>query len=572
MDITTLINYIKETEKISLIADENLLSQIAMRSPFIFLNCILKVDEKDIPIKLVITSEFPEALPKFLLDKYDTLGFLPHIEPNGSICFLEKESVYINVEEPKAVFQASVELAIKTLSDGLNELNNKDFREEFHVFWERNKYISNLNVISLIDIIDTPKKVQLLKDNRRAILFDLDRNIERQKRIFFKRTPSLTKTGIYVPLLEDCDLTPPKYDQKWSVDEFVNWLKPKISLQNWKILTEEILNKKPERYEYLVLGIPRNTGATILVGVQLKPKKRTNHPLLEEKTGWGLSLLDISRLDMPSILPRGGANVDLQKKKVLLIGCGSVGSHIALMLSKTGLGFLDLVDYDKFKIENIQRFSIGIEHVGKSKVDALKDYLDKNVIGINISANNKNFNDFIKEGNINLSDYDLIVSATGDPTINLSINNKLKKLKVPFIIGWNEPYGIGGHALLSIDDLNGCYRCLFRNRYNVASFASSDQSKPFYKKHLGCGEVYTPYSALDSIRTSELVVRLVNSFLTGKINRPQLISWIGDSKEFLEEGYKLSTRYANQTQDEMNKNRFAFINLECPHCGKINDN
>ncbi|MCP4181193.1 MAG: hypothetical protein GY756_25805 [bacterium] len=568
MDESTLINYIQETENIDVVSDKENTKIDGITTSLFTIPCVIKVDSKDIPINLLVSSDFPEVLPKFFLDKYDTLGFLPHVEPNSSICFLEKESVYINIEEPKAVFQASVGLVIKTIYEGLHGINTKDFREEFHVFWERNKFLNNLHVMSLIDVTKEAKKIQILKNSSKAILFDINKNIERQKKIFFKKSPSLTKSGIFIPLLSSCKLIPPKYDQKWTIDEFIDWLKLKISPENWQIITEKILHKRPERFEYLILGIPRDTGATILVGVQLRQKKETSHPLLKNGTNWGINLLSISRIDISSILPRGGSDINLQEKRILLVGCGSVGSHVALMLSKTGLGFLDLVDYDRFNLENIQRYSIGLEHIGKNKVDALKDYIDKNFISIRVSASSKKINNFLSSEDTDISKYDLVISATGDPTVNLLLNKKLKKLKIPFLIGWNEPYGIGGHALICINDFQGCYRCLFRDTYNIASFSAPEQTKPFYKKHLGCGEVYTPYSALDSVRTSELVVRLANKFLIGKVEKPEVISWVGNSDEFLNEGYRLSTRYINQTQNDMSKNRHNFINLECPHCRK----
>lgn len=569
MNKDVVINYIQETENIRLTSDYLEPEETDRSLPSLLsFNCVLKVDSTEVPVKLLITSDFPEELPKFFLSKFDELGFLPHIEPNGSICYLEKESVYINIEHPKAVFQASVELTIRTLSEGLNGVNKGDFREEFHVFWERNKYVSPLLVMSFIGVTDAPKIIHLIKNEKKAILFDTNRNVDRQKKIFFKTNPSLTKAAIYIPINKDCELVPPKYDSSWNIDEFVLWLKQKVSLENWNILVEKILNKNPTRFEYIILGIPRITGATLLVGVQLKPKRETNHPILAEGTNWGINLLEISRLDTASILPRGGANIDLQNKKVLLIGCGSVGSHVALMLAKTGLGSLYLVDNDKFHFDNVQRFSIGLKYVGKYKVEALKEYIEGNFVGTSVSISPNKIKDVLRTDALNLSGFDLIISATGDPAANFYLNKKLKNLKIPFIISWNEPYGIGGHALLSIDDLQGCYRCLFRDTYNISSFAAFEQAKPFYKKHLGCGEVFTPYSALDSIRTSELTVRLCNRFLTGKEVKPQIISWVGDNSEFLSEGYKLSTRYIKQTQDDMNKNKFDFINLECPHCKK----
>lgn len=561
-----LLKYIEGTEGIEFVKDLVGSTLFKKEQPLFLFACLLAVDSKKVPVSLFISKWFPQHLPIFHLPEYDHLGFLPHIEPKGLICYLEKESVYVNREEPKIVFQASVELAIQTLKDGLSGRNKGDFREEFHVFWERNKFRLPLHVMSFIEVGNEPKKVQLLKNQRKAIVFDTDKNIDRHKRAHFKSSATLAKSGIYIPLKPDCELVPPKYDQNWTIAEFIDWLRPKISDEHWENITESILDKKPTRFEYLLLGIPRETGATILVGVHLKHQKETPHPLINKGTGWGLDLLAISRLDDAAFLPRGGSRIELQNKSVLLVGCGSVGSHIALNLAKMGIGKLDLVDKDILNLENTQRFAIGFDYSLKPKVTALKEYLDKNHLNTLVVAHESTIESFIDKEGTDLVNYDLIISATGDPTINMYLNQECRMKETPLIVAWNESYSVGGHAQLSISPKKGCYKCLYRDQYNVASFAAKDQSKPFHKKHLGCGEVYTPYNALDSNRTSELASRLAVSFLSGQVDQPQVLSWKGDSSEFTSNGFALSTRYLNQTLEQLEELKHQFVNPECTHC------
>lgn len=60
-------------------------------------------------------------------------------------------------------------------------------------------------------------------------------------------------------------------------------------------------------------------------------------------------------------------------KSALFIGCGSVGSLIALELAKAGVGKFMLVDNDIFGYHNICRHQCGIYDVGRYKTDALAD-------------------------------------------------------------------------------------------------------------------------------------------------------------------------------------------------------
>jgi len=568
MNRETLLSYIRNTENIEIFPDPSSVEKKEDESPPFLLICKLKVLNQKILIAVHVTKWFPQHLPIFFLHEYNSLGFLPHILPNGSICYLEKESIYINTEKPEIVFQASVELVIKTLTDGLNGANQVDFREEFNLFWNNNKFLSKLSLSSFINVSKEPKKIQLLKNNnKKAIAFDFDKDIERQKRIYFGNRKTFSKSGLYIPLRLDSKITPPKYDQKWTIDEFVNWLRPKISSEHWLIINQSILNKNPEKFEYLVLSIPRETGSPILIGVHLKPnKKNSSYPLLKNDTGWGLDFLKVTRLDVPAFLPRSGAKIGLQEKSVLLVGCGSVGSHLALELAKAGISIIGLIDNEKIEFENLNRFSLGLQYVRMSKVNAIEQYINKNFLFSFAKSFETTLEGFLDEKVNAIKIFDLVISATGNPTINLYLNKLSRELNFPLLIGWNEPFGIGGHAQLSIPNLPGCYRCLYRDTYNFVSFAAKDQPKPFHKKHLGCGEVYTPYSSLDSIRTSELMARLAISFLTEKISKPQILSWKGDRTDLVNEGFNLSTRYNKQTQEEMNEKRFDFINEDCPHC------
>lgn len=66
------------------------------------------------------------------------------------------------------------------------------------------------------------------------------------------------------------------------------------------------------------------------------------------------------------------STVMLQKKAVF-VGCGSVGSLVAVELAKSGVGNFMLIDNDVFGYHNICRHQCGIYDVGRFKTDALAD-------------------------------------------------------------------------------------------------------------------------------------------------------------------------------------------------------
>lgn len=63
-------------------------------------------------------------------------------------------------------------------------------------------------------------------------------------------------------------------------------------------------------------------------------------------------------------------------KKAVILGCGSVGSLVALELARAGVGHFLLVDMDIVEYHNLCRHQCGISDVGEYKVDALAERLN----------------------------------------------------------------------------------------------------------------------------------------------------------------------------------------------------
>lgn len=72
----------------------------------------------------------------------------------------------------------------------------------------------------------------------------------------------------------------------------------------------------------------------------------------------------------------------MANKRVVILGCGSVGSLVAMELARSGVGHFFLVDADIIEYHNICRHQCGIEDVGDLKVNAL----ERKIININPKA------------------------------------------------------------------------------------------------------------------------------------------------------------------------------------------
>ena len=85
----------------------------------------------------------------------------------------------------------------------------------------------------------------------------------------------------------------------------------------------------------------------------------------------------------------------LKKSYVAICGLGGLGSNIAVMLARIGIGKMLLIDFDIVEPSNLNRQSYFIENLGQFKTKALKDQLSKinpfidiNTINTKIDLNN----------------------------------------------------------------------------------------------------------------------------------------------------------------------------------------
>jgi ubiquitin-like modifier-activating enzyme 5 len=81
---------------------------------------------------------------------------------------------------------------------------------------------------------------------------------------------------------------------------------------------------------------------------------------------------------------------DIRKFSVLIVGIGGVGSVVAEMLTRCGIGKLILYDYDKVELANMNRMFYLPSHDGLAKVEAAKISLSEINPDVQIETYNAN--------------------------------------------------------------------------------------------------------------------------------------------------------------------------------------
>jgi len=65
----------------------------------------------------------------------------------------------------------------------------------------------------------------------------------------------------------------------------------------------------------------------------------------------------------------------LKKAKVCILGLGGLGSNVAVLLARAGIGHLKLIDFDVVEASNLNRQQYRISHIGIKKTEAMKSII-----------------------------------------------------------------------------------------------------------------------------------------------------------------------------------------------------
>ncbi|MBX3037794.1 MAG: ThiF family adenylyltransferase [Anaerolineales bacterium] len=114
----------------------------------------------------------------------------------------------------------------------------------------------------------------------------------------------------------------------------------------------------------------------------------------------------------------------LNSSKVLVLGCGSIGSKVIDLLAKSGIENFYIADNDSLKIGNISRHLLPLNKVGFRKVDAVKDYLLQRNPFLDINTFDKDITG--KEADFWLTNAiqkaDLVISCIGNDATEAWVN------------------------------------------------------------------------------------------------------------------------------------------------------
>jgi len=127
----------------------------------------------------------------------------------------------------------------------------------------------------------------------------------------------------------------------------------------------------------------------------------------------------------------------LQNKKIAIIGAGGLGCSLALALGTSGIGQVDMVDFDRVGLHNIHRqVAFTLKDEGRLKAEVVVEMIESKNPFVTVKAYTMNFDEF-KSLN---KKYDLILDATDNLPVREAIDKYAKSLNTPWIYASVEEF------------------------------------------------------------------------------------------------------------------------------------
>lgn len=146
----------------------------------------------------------------------------------------------------------------------------------------------------------------------------------------------------------------------------------------------------------------------------------------------------------------------LQKARVGILGSGAMGTNLANILARSGVGNILIVDQDRVELSNLQRQMLFTEKdIGHAKAIQAAKRLGK----INSEINLEAFHETVKEDNFSdlFSRCDLILDASDNFPARFLINRFCLQMNIPWV--FSGVTAASGQSLLIIPGKTACLGC-----------------------------------------------------------------------------------------------------------------
>jgi hypothetical protein len=496
----------------------------------------LQVDGRDASVEFSISDWDFFALPDIrLLERPKWLnGQRSHLSANNTLCYVRREEVLVNPRNVEEIIDNCLAQAAHVLHDVAANKSSLVRDEEFFAHWTGGSHpfltfftIGSTEPLTVIVLKrDAPIGEQyLFTRNNKATLATC-------KALGWK-TESLNAFVVHVSLK-----SPPAFAREgWpprTVKATLNWLRA-ISLETDSAIRREFESADAVAAKVICVLIDCPLGhfgfwfSPDFTGVDRNyfVKRPNEFPNRLQKIEHLINRFVCEDISPTFIHGRNIADQNtLCGKKILLVGCGTIGGYIGTFLSRVGAGTeggeLAIVDKETLSSGNLGRHVLTLKDIHVSKSKALAKHIQDTFPYTEVVAHQCDVR-LVAE----INTYDLIVDATGSTIVSMWLNKQQQyalhtgAIFPALLYAWLEGQGEAAAAFLCDGKLHACYECLWvfehgqppRTRYPQLRDGTDRFRRP-----ADCSS-YMPFPVSASVECASLALKLALSWNSGTVKQ-----------------------------------------------------
>lgn len=183
-------------------------------------------------------------------------------------------------------------------------------------------------------------------------------------------------------------------------------------------------------------------------------------------------------------------NEIFKNSKVSILGCGGLGSNIAMILSRAGIGEIYLYDFDKIEYSNLNRQNYKISDIGKEKVFTTKKIIEETIPYTKVYA---------KSMHLDEKNMDEIIGRT-DYFIEAFDNRESKVMAFDYFLKRDDKFLFTASGMAGLGNLSNVKIKKTKNITMVGDFSSDANKDGLYLAYVSIMASLEALECLKKIR------------------------------------------------------------------------
>lgn len=489
----------------------------------------------DWALDVLVGVEFPFSAPQIAL--VDRTRFLvwPHVESDGILCLLSEEDI-VDHRRPAGVLEHLLTHAAQLIADCVSGRNRSDLLTECNAYWDQSASAETAPVRSLVSLRPPSRLITWWAHGKVVVAAESVADMAHWVANYLgtdKANPDQFSQGLFLWLPE------PMFP--WEFPKTATDLRELVRAQAGSAL--DLLDSlvKPNLRRIRVLTTAPVEGGAFAGAVIVQRSVPSGHGRARGRAPRGFreghvphrlvitQFFGSQRAQRVSVLRSEGDWVHgrlsdtkfarLQAARVVILGCGSLGANIALMLAQAGVGTFLLVDPQVLAPANTSRHPLGAHEVGQFKATALAAKLRRDYPHIlSVIGKASGWQRLDESARAQLQTSSLVVCSIGNTARELSINHWVREYlpELPVLYGWLEPHACAAHGVV-VRGTGGCFECGF-DASNQPRFVATDWPQGVTThREPGCAATFQSYGSVELLSGASTIAELALDCLAGSI-------------------------------------------------------